>query len=318
MNFFKNKKIVVPGGEGFFGMHLVPKLKKLGAYVFVPKHNSPWDFRKSNHCKKLFEQNKFDLVINLAANQGGIGYHKGRQAELYHDNMLMGMHLLEEACVAKVPKFINVVAGCSYPGYLEKEELNEDDYWNGAVHESIFSYGLPRKISVSHGLALKKQYGFNSIHLIYANMYGPGEHFHPEQSKALAGMLLKFYQAKKENLPFVEIWGSGKPVRDQLYVKDGVEGLLKAAELYNEVEPLNIASGVGKSIAHLAETIKNIIGYKGKIFYNKNKPDGAMKKVFGIKNMRSKLNWQPSTPLKKGIKETLKWLKNNYDYAITH
>jgi GDP-L-fucose synthase len=316
--FFRGKKIVIPGGSGFFGSHLVPRLKELGAEVFVPIHNQPWDFRKQEDCQKLFTQGKYDIVINLAANQGGIGFHKGRQGELYFDNIRMGTYLLEEACKAKVGKFINVIAGCSYPGYLEKEELNEEDYWSGEVHESIFSYGFPRKASVVQGMALKKQYGFNSIHLVYANMFGPGEHFNPDQSKAMAAMIKKFYEAKKNNFSSVEIWGSGKPVRDQLYIKDGVEGLLISAEVYNEVEPLNIATGVGISIVDLAQKIKKISGFQGNLVFNTEKPDGAMKKIFGIKKMKEKLNWLPSTPLEFGIKETMEWFENNYNYAITH
>jgi len=318
MLYFSGKRIVVPGGAGFFGRHLIPRLKELGASVFVPKRNEAWDFRNQEDCKKLFAREQYDIVINLAANQGGIGYHNGRQGELFYDNIRMGSFLLQEACAAKVGKFVNVVAGCAYPGYLEKEELNEEDFWNGEVHRSIFSYGFPRKATVAQGLALNKQYGFNSIHLVYANMYGPGEHFNPEQSKALAAMIKKFYEAKKNNLPNVEIWGSGKPVRDQLYVKDGVEGLLRATEVYNEPEPLNIASGVGTSIADLAKTIQKITDFKGELVFNTQKPDGAMKKIFGVKKMQEKLNWLPSTSLEQGIRETLKWFDENYESASNY
>ena len=318
MSYFLGKKIVIPGGAGFFGSHLVPRLLQLGAIVFVPKRSEGWDFRNLEDCKRLFADHPCDIVINLAANQGGIGYHSGKQGELYYDNLRMGTFLLQEACLNKVGKFVNVVAGCSYPGYHTSDVLNEDDYWNGEVHHSIFSYGFPRKASVVQGLALQKQFGFNSIHLIYANMYGPGEHFNSEQSKALAGMLKKFYEAKINNVPHVEIWGTGKPVRDWLYVKDGVEGLLKATEKYEDVSPLNIASGVGVSISDLALKIKEVVGYKGSLVYNTEKPDGAMKKMFGTEKMQEKLGWVPETSLEKGIEETLDWLEKNYEYAINH
>jgi GDP-L-fucose synthase len=230
----------------------------------------------------------------------------------------MGLFLMEAAQETGVDKFVNIVAGCSYPGYLEKDELNEEDYWKGDLHESIFSYGFPRKASVVYGKALKMQYGFNSIHLIFANMYGPGEHFNFEQSKALAALVRKFHEAKKNNLPNVEIWGTGKPIRDWLYVKDGAEGVLVATEKYNKIEPLNIASGVGVSIKKLAEIIRNIVGYKGRLVYNTEKPDGALKKTFGIKKMKKALDWTPSTSIEEGIRETLKWFEKNYEYAIKH
>jgi GDP-L-fucose synthase len=318
MNFFTEKKIVIPGGNGFFGSHLVPRLIDLGAEVFVPKQSDGWDFRMQEDCQRLYAHDQFDIAINLAANTGGIGYHSGRQGEMFHDNMLMGLHLLQEACSAKIPKFVNVVAGCSYPGYLEKDELTEEDYWDGPVHESIFSYGFPRKASVLQGLALEKQYNYNSIHLIYANMYGPREHFHPEQSKALAGLLKKFYDAKKSGAATVEVWGSGKPVRDWLYVKDGVEGLLRAAEAYNSVAPLNISSGIGVSVKDLASTIKDIVGFEGDIIFNTDKPDGALKKTFSAKKMQEQLDWLPQTTLEQGIKETQEWLDANYELAVNH
>lgn len=147
-------------------------------------------------------------------------------------------------------------------------------------------------------------------------MYGPGEHFNPEQSKALAAMIKKIYEAKKENKPFIEIWGTGKPIRDWLYVKDGAEAVLLATEIYNDISPLNIGSGSGISVTDLATTIKNIIGYQGEFKYNTEKPDGAMKKIFSVEKMDKVLNWLPTTTLEQGIKETIDWFDKNYEYAI--
>ena len=316
--FWQNKKVAIPGGGGFLGSRLTAKLEAAGARVSVPRTQDGIDFRRAEDSQKYFAEIKPEVVINCAAHQGGIGFHKGKEAELFMDNMRLGLFLLEAAQMNGVNKFVNVVAGCSYPGYLEKEELNEEDYWNGIPHESIFSYGFARKASVAYGAALKRQYGFNSIHLVMANMYGPGEHFNPDQSKALAGLLKKFYEAKKNNLPTVEIWGTGRPVRDWLYVDDGAEGILRAAETYADVEPLNIASGIGISVGDLALLIKKIAGYAGELTYNLSKPDGAMKKTFGVSKMKAELNWLPETTLHEGVKKTLDWLDANYEYAITH
>ena len=217
-----------------------------------------------------------------------------------------------------VKKFVNIVAGCSYPGYLERNEMDEEDYWNGWLHNSIFSFGFARKTSTVYGLALKKQHNFNSIHLIMANMYGPREHFNPEQSKALAGLIRKIYEAKKRKLEAVEVWGTGKPIRDWLYVKDGAEAVLRATALYNDVSPLNIATGVGISISKLAEIIKEIIGYEGGLKYNTNKPDGAQQKIFGIQKMKKSLHWVPPTSIEKGIRETVTWFSKNYKNAISY
>lgn len=316
LNFFKNKKIVVTGGNGFFGSHIIDKLKTIGCEVYFPRTKEGIDFRKKEDCFSYLSITKPDIVINCAANQGGIGYHSGKQANLFMDNMLMGIFLMEAAQKVGVKKFVNIVAGCSYPGYLDSNEMNEEDYWNGWLHDSIFSYGFSRKASVVYGLALKKQYNFNSIHLIMANMYGPREHFNPEQSKALAGLIKKIHEAKVNKFSTVTIWGSGKPVRDWLYVKDGVEGILRATALYNSIEPLNIASGIGISIKNLAETIKKVTGYKGKFAYEESKPDGALHKTFGTKQMKKILKWMPKISIEEGVKETYKWFAKNYEKAI--
>ena len=318
MKYYNNKKIVITGGNGFFGAHIANRLKQIPCEIFIPRTKDGIDFRKRQDCISYFESIKPDIVINCAADQGGIGYHSGKQADLFMDNMLMGTFLMQAAQTMRVDKFINIVAGCSYPGYLEIDELNESDYWNGKIHESIFSYGFSRKISVEYGLALKKQYNFNSIHLIMANMYGPEEHFNPEQSKALAGLIRKIYEAKKNKISQVEVWGTGKPIRDWLYVKDGVEGVLRAGEMFNNIEPMNIATGTGISVKELAQTIKKIVGYKGDLTYNTAKPDGALHKTFGIHKMKKELKWVPKTSIEDGIKETVAWFSKNYRTAIAY
>lgn len=318
LDFYKNKKIVITGGNGFVGSHTAQILKKIPCQIFVPKRKDGIDFRKYEDCFSYLSSKKPQIVINCAAIQGGIAYHNGRQADLFMDNMLMGTFLMKASQEVGIEKFINVVAGCSYPGYLDVPEMNEDDYWMGKLHDSIFSYGFARKASTVYGLALKKQYGFNSIHLVMANMYGPGEHFNPQQSKALAGLIKKIYEAKKNNVKEVEVWGTGKPIRDWLYVKDGAKAILVAGAKYNDIEPMNIATGVGISVKELAETIRKIIGYKGKLKYNISKPDGALHKTFGIYKMKKMLKWVPETSIEEGIRETAEWFSKNYKKAIAY
>ena len=161
MNYYKNKKIAVAGGNGFFGSHIVNRLKQIPCKIFIPRTKDGIDFRKHEDCFSYISRIKPDIVINCAANQGGIAYHLGKQADLFMDNMLMGTYLMQASQVVGVDKFVNIVAGCSYPGYMDKGEMNEEDYWNGWLHESIFSYGFPRKATVVYGLALKKQYNLD-------------------------------------------------------------------------------------------------------------------------------------------------------------
>lgn len=318
LDYFDNKKVVIAGGGGFFGSHIASLLSKSSAKIYIPKTSEGIDFRKKSNCLRYLKTIKPDILINCAANQGGIGYHDGRQADLFMDNISMGLNLMDASRKVGVKKFVNIVAGCSYPGYVDFPELNEDEYWSGRIHDSIFSYGFSRKASVVYGLALKKQFDFNSIHLIMANMYGPGEHFNSEQSKALAGLIKKIYEAKKFKLPHVEVWGSGKPIRDWLFVKDGAEAILRATAVVNDVEPLNIATGVGISVADLAKKIKKAIGYDGELVFDKSKPDGALHKTFGIRKMKKELKWMPKTSIDKGIKETVVWFSKNYKKAIKY
>lgn len=309
------KKIAIPGGTGFFGSHIADKLKARNLDIDIPQR-SEYDFRKKEDCLRYFKKVKPQIVINCAAFQGGIGFHEGKQADLFTENILMGCFLMQTAQEVGVEKFINVVAGCAYPGYLDKEIMNETDFWSGDVHDSIFSYGFSRKATVVYGKALYKQYGFNSIHLVLANMYGPRDHYNPKQSKVLAALIRKIYEAKKNGKTEVEIWGTGKPLRDWLYVKDGADGVIKAAEVYESINPLNIATGRGISVTDLTEAIKNAVGYKGNFVYNTKKPDGAMKKVFGVEKIQKELDWLPPTTIEKGISETVKWFDQNYESAI--
>lgn len=318
LTYYKNKKIVIPGGNGFLGSHIAQRLRAISCQVFVPRRKDGIDFRKYENCLSYLRKIKPHIVINCAANQGGIAYFVNKEADIFLDNMQMGIFLMLASQKCGVDKFINIVAACSYPGYLQKSQMSEEDYWDGRVHESIFSLGFPRKASVEYGLALKKQYDFNSIHLILANMYGPGEHFNPDQSKALAAMIRKIYEAKEKKLSSVEIWGTGKPIRDWLYVKNAVEGILRAGARYNDIEPMNISTGIGISITKLAETIKNVIGYKGKFIYNTTKPDGALNKIFAITKIKKELNWAPPTSIKDGIRETIEWFSKNYKTAIKY
>ncbi len=318
LTYYKNKKIVIPGGNGFLGRYIVEKLKEISCSIFVPKRKEGIDFRKYENCLSYLGRIKPDIVINCAANQGGIAYFVNKEADVFMDNILMGTFLMEASQRVGVKKFINIVAACSYPGYLQKKELSEIDYWDGRIHESIASLGFPRKASVEYGLALKKQYNFNSIHLILANMYGPGEHFNPEQSKALAALIRKIYEAKGKKLQKVEIWGTGKPIRDWLFVGDAADGILRAGAIYNDIMPMNISTGVGISVTKLAQAIKDIVGFEGEFVYDTTKPDGALNKIFEISKIKKELKWVPPTSIREGIKKTVDWFSKNYKTAVKY
>lgn len=313
MAFYDGKTIVISGGRGFLGSHISRGLSKYDCEISAPSRNDGIDFRNFDSCLSYLRKTQPDIVFNCAGDQGGVRYYESREGSVYLDNLMMGAYLMEAARLTNVKKYINIVPNCAYPGYLQEEVISEEDFWNGQLHKSVLGYGFSKKASVVQGWAYATQYGFESIHLILTNMYGPGDHFDPKKSHALAALLLKFYEAKRNNFPSVEVWGTGEAIREWLYVQDAAEGIILAGEKYDEVEPLNIAVGDGISISELSNTIKDLVGYEGQIVYNKNMPSGALRKVLSTAKMKEKLGWSPKTGIEKGIKETLSWLEQNYD-----
>ncbi len=309
------KRVCVTGGQGFLGSRIMQKLGQLDAEPVSCSRRSGCDLRNVEQGLRFFERHRPELVINCASNQGGIAYQETAPGEIYYDNLLMGANTMEAARRAGVEKYVNIVAGCAYPAELPAGTLCEPDLDAGRMHATVENYGATKRAAVTQAKAYRRQYGFNAISLILINLYGPGEHFHPDRSHALAALLRKFYDSKRLGLSRVSLWGTGRAVREWLYVEDAAEGILRAAEHYDDPEPLNIAVGSGQPISELASIIAETVGYEGEIVYDTSKPDGAMKKTGDIEKMKRLLDWVPPTPLRDGIRLTLDWLVKNYEQA---
>ncbi len=307
------KKIVVTGGAGFLGSQIVPRLEALGAEVFVPRKKD-YDFVSFDACERCMKEHKPRIVIHSAAFYGGIWINQLHPGKIYYENLVMGAHLMEAARLHNVEKFVAIGTACSYPGYLTGE-LNEDDLWDGPLHESVVNYGLTKKMLAVQALAYKKEYDFNAIHLILTNLYGPGDTFHIKRAHVVSALIKKFVEAQMQDAPTVEVWGTGKPIREFLYVEDCAEGILKATQVYDEVKPLNIGTGRGTAIRELAELIHKLSGFRGEITWNTDKPDGAVKKVLDVTRMREKLDWSPPTSLEEGLRKTIEWYRKNKQLA---
>lgn len=304
------KKIFVPGGNGFLGKIVVKKLKEENIdYVSLSLRDGA-DFRDFEQTKELFEQGGFDVVINCAAFVGGIQYGYEKPGEIFYNNILMSTYLMEAARLTGVERFINPISNCSYPAHLTKD-FKEEEWWDGALHESVLVYGFVRKASWVQSWSYYKQYGFKSVNLILPNMYGPGDHFDEKRSHALGALIMKFVEAKRKNLPSVTVWGTGKPVREWLYVGDGAEILIKSIEIEPTIEPMNVGVGKGISVLDLAELIKEVVGYEGKIVMDESKPDGAPYKTMENQRLKKTFNWTPPTSLRDGIEKTVEWYINN-------
>lgn len=305
-----NKKIFVPGGNGFLGKRVVKKLKERDIEHVSLSLRDGYDFRNFEQTKELFEKERFEAVINCAAFVGGIQYGYEKPGELFFNNVLMSTYLMEAARLTGVKRFINPISNCSYPAHLTKD-FKEEEWWDGSLHESVLVYGFVRKGSWVQSWAYYKQYGFKTISLILPNMYGPGDHFDEKRSHALGALIMKFVEAKRKNLPEVVVWGTGKPIREWLYVNDGAEVLIKSLEIEPIMEPINVGVGKGISILELAELIKEVVDYEGELVLDKSKPDGAPYKTMSNRRMKRVFNWGPPTSLREGIEKTVEWYIEN-------
>ncbi len=308
--FWSGKKVTVTGGAGFLGQHLVKRLQSFGAEVFVPRQRD-YNLTTLDACLRCLLEHPCDVLFHAAAYYGGIGINQTQPATLYYSNLVMGANLMEAARLADIRKFVAIGTACSYPGYLEGH-LKESDLWAGPCHASVVNYGLTKKMMAVQAQAYKRQYGLDSIHLILTNLYGPGDSYNPDRSHVVAALVRKWVEADLNKTPAVEVWGTGKPIREFIYVEDCADAIVLAAEKYDDAAtPLNIGTGVGTSIRELAETVNAVSGYKGQMTWLTDKPDGAGFKVLDTTRMQAILGWTPPTKLKDGLAKTVAWYRAN-------
>ena len=302
-------RVLIAGGNGFLGKRVVRKLGERNLGFVSLSLRDGIDFRDLAQTRELFEKERFDAVINCAAFVGGIQFGYEKPGEIFYNNILMSTNLMEASRLGKVKRFVNPISNCSYPARLVRD-FREEEWWDGPLDESVLVYGFVRKASWVQSWAYYKQYGFETINLILPNMYGPGDHFEEKRSHALGALIMKFVEAKRKNQPEVIVWGSGKPVREWLYVDDGAEVLIRALEIEATIEPINVGVGKGISVLELAQLIKEVVGYKGKIALDESKPDGAPHKTMDNSRLRNIFDWVPPTSLKEGIEKTVEWYVN--------
>lgn len=300
----KNKVILVTGGAGFLGSHLVKLIKKENPKKTIIPRSKDFDLRDINVVKQVVKG--VDIIIHLSAKVGGIGYSKDHPAELFYDNLIMSTLLMDEAYKAGVKKFVAIGTICAYPKFTSIP-FKEDNIWNGYPEETNAPYGLAKKMLLVQAQAYRAQYGFNAIYLLLTNLYGPGDNFDLNSSHVIPALINKFFKAKKNKDKEVVVWGTGTPTREFLYVEDAARGILLATKQYDRVEPVNLGSSFEISIKDLAITIGDLIGFKGKIVFDKSKPDGQPRRKIDTSRAKKEFGFRSKVSFEKGLKHTIEW-----------
>jgi len=318
MTNLKNKRILVTGGNGFLGSFVVKKLKERGCKnIFIPRSKN-YDLVQMAAVKKLYRDARPDIVIHLAAKVGGIGANSENPGKFFYDNLMMGVQMIEVGRLGKIEKFVALGTICAYPKFTPVS-FKEEDLWSGYPEETNAPYGLAKKMLLVQSQAYRQQYGFNSIFLLPVNLYGPGDNFDPASSHVIPALIKKCVDAQNASLrsakrrsnlePSITVWGTGKPTREFLYVEDAAEGIILATEKYNKSEPVNLGAGFEISIRDLVKLITKLTGFKGKIIWDKSKPDGQPRRCLDTSRAAKEFGFKAKTKFEEGLNKTIKWYR---------
>jgi len=297
--------ILVTGATGFLGTQLCDTLQKRNLSFVKTSCSLGLDLRGESATIAFFKEVKPDVVLNCAAFIGGVHFGYEHAAEMFRNNMLMELSLLEACRQSGVRRLVNPLGSCSYPGTASVHV--ESEFWDGPLHESVQAYGIAKKAFCIGSWAYEKQYSLSTINLVFSGLYGPHDHFDEVRSHAVGALIMKFVRAKRENLPSVTVWGTGKPIREWLHVNDACEAMLRAMDIpaYNDI--INVGVSKGYSISETAQMISDIVGYTGSIVYDTTKMDGAFCKTVDGSLCREKLGWTPEISFEQGLENTVKW-----------
>lgn len=309
--------ILVTGATGFVGKRVCRLLATQGFDYERTSLSLGLDLRDRAATLTYFKRLRPERVINCAAYVGGIQFGYRHAAELFQNNLQMTLNLLEAVHCSGVKRLVNPISNCAYPAAATL--FRESEFWDGPLHESVLVYGFVRKASWVGAWAYARQYGLDVLNLILSNMYGPEDHFEAERSHALGALIMKFAEAKRLGLPTVIVWGTGRPVREWLHVDDAAEALVRGLSAPLSIDPVNIGVGKGIAIGDLARLIAEIVGYRGEIVFDPEKPDGAPYKTVDGSCGAALLNWRPARDFVTGVQETVAWyLANTQPGRITH
>ncbi|MHA1624346.1 MAG: GDP-L-fucose synthase family protein [Promethearchaeota archaeon] len=310
IDFWENRRITVTGGKGFIGSFILEKLHNRGCKNIYIADLPDYNLTRLPDIKRMYREQKPDIVIHLAAVVGGIGANRENPGKFFYENAIMGIQLIHEAYLNKIEKFVALGTICAYPKFTPVP-FKEENLWNGYPEETNAPYGLAKKMMLVQSQAYRQQYGFNSIFLLPVNLYGPRDNFDPKSSHVIPALIKKCVDAINDGKEEIVVWGTGKPSREFIYVEDAAEGILLATEKYNKSEPVNIGAGFEITIKDLVNLIVKITGFKGKVIWDTSKPDGQPRRMLDTSKAKKHFGFEAETKFEEGLRKTIEWYKSN-------
>lgn len=304
-SFWKGKRVTVTGGRGFLGHNVVRQIESLGARAFTFS-SKDYDLTKQSEVARMYADQRPEIVIHLAARVGGIGANRENPGSFFYENAIMGIEVMEQARHHNVSKFVQVGTVCAYPKFAPIP-FSEDDLWNGYPEETNAPYGLAKKMLLVQAQAYRQQYGFNGIYLLPVNLYGPGDNIDLQNSHVIPALIRKCIDARDANASKIEVWGTGTPTREFLYVEDAARAIVLATERYDKPDPVNIGSSEEISIKNLVELIVELTGFKGQVVWDKTKPDGQPRRKLNVDRAYDEFGFKSTTQFRDGLRNTIRW-----------
>lgn len=298
-------RVLVTGGAGFLGGFLVPRLEKLGGEVIVVRRRQH-DLTRQEVVEKLVTDAAPDMIVHLAAEVGGIGANRANPGRYFYANAIMGINLIEAGRTAGVSKFVQVGTVCAYPKHTPVP-FSESDLWNGYPEETNAPYGVAKKSLAVMLDGYRRQYGFNGIFLLPANLYGPHDNFDLATSHVIPALIRKFVEAVDQGSDSVEVWGTGAASREFLHADDAARAIALATVEYNDSDPINIGTGQEMTIRRLVDMVAELTGYTGQVVWDRSKPDGQPRRALDVSRAKETFGFTAAIPLEEGLEETIRW-----------